>query len=130
MVNVDWHSIRPLNRQQNKGFEELCSQLARNEVAGRARFIRKGDPDAGVECYAIYENGSEHGWQAKYFFTLEDVQWRQIDHSVRTAIQKHPLLERYVICLPMDLPDARITGQKSALEKWDANVECRMSNVN
>ena len=123
MINVDWHSIRPLNRQQNKGFEELCSQLARNEVAGRARFIRKGDPDAGVECYAIYENGSEHGWQAKYFFTMEDAQWRQIDHSVRTAIQKHPLLERYVICLPMDLPDARITGQKSALEKWDASVD-------
>ena len=38
-VNVDWRSIRPLNGGRDKGFEELCSQLARSEVAGRARFV-------------------------------------------------------------------------------------------
>ena len=72
-VNVDWRSIRPLNGRRDKGFEELCSQLARSEVAGRARFVRKGSPDAGVECYAIFGNGSECGWQAKYFLTLGDM---------------------------------------------------------
>ncbi len=122
-VNVDWRSIRPLSGGRDKGFEELCSQLARSEVAGRARFIRKGSPDAGVECYAIFGNGSECAWQAKYFLTLGDSQWRQIDRSVRTALQKHPRLTRYVVCLPMDLPDARVPGQESALAKWDAHVE-------
>ena len=122
-VNVDWRSIRPLNGGRDKGFEELCSQLARLEVAGRARFIRKGSPDAGVECYAIFGNGSECAWQAKCFLTLGDSQWPQIDRSVRTALQKHPKLTRYVICLPMDLPDARVPGQESALAKWDAHVE-------
>ena len=124
-VNVDWRSIRPLNGGCDKGFEEFCSQLARSEVAGRARFIRKGSPDAGVECYAIFGNGSECAWQAKYFLTLGDSQWPQIDRSVRTALQKHPKLTRYVICLPMDLPDVRVPGQESALAKWDAHVERR-----
>ena len=123
MVNVDWRSIRPLNGGRDKGFEELCSQLARLEVAGRARFIRKGNPDAGVECYAIYGNGSECAWQAKYFLTLGDSHWVQIDRSVCTALRKHPRLVRYVICLPMDLPDARVPGQKSALAKWDTHAE-------
>ncbi len=110
-MNVDWRSIRPLNGGRDKGFEELCSQLARWEVAGQARFVRTGNPDAGVECYAIYGNDSECAWQAKYFLTLGDSQWTQIDRSVRTALGKHPRLGRYVICLPMDLPDARVTGQ-------------------
>ena len=122
-MNVDWRSIRPLNGGREKGFEELCSQLARSEVAGRARFIRKGNPDAGVECFAIYENGSECAWQAKYFLTLRDSQWAQLDQSVRTALQKHPLLGRYVICLPMDLPDGRVPGQDSGRARWDAHVE-------
>ena len=123
MVNVDWRSIRPLNGGRDKGFEELCSQLARSEVAGHARFIRKGNPDAGVECYAIYGNGSECAWQAKYFFALGNSQWTQIDGSVRTALGSHPRLGRYVICLPMDLPAACVPRQKSARAKWDAHVE-------
>ena len=122
-MNVDWRSIRPLNGARDRGFEELCSQLARSEIAGRARFIRKGNPDAGVECYAVYTDGSECAWQAKYLFTLRDKQWTQIDRSVRSALKKHPRLAHYVICLPTDLPDARVPGQRSALAKWDDHVE-------
>ena len=122
-MNIDWHAIRPLNGARDKGFEELCSQLARAETADDARFIRKGNPDAGVECYATFENGSECAWQAKYFFTLENSQWGQIDESVRTALEKHPRLTRYVVCLPMDLPDARVPGQQSGQAKWDTRVE-------
>ena len=122
-MNVDWHSIRPLNGARDKGFEELCSQLARSEIADDARFIRKGSPDAGVECFAVYENGSEYAWQAKYFLTLGNSQWSQIDESVSTALQKHPRLTRYFVCLPLDLPDARVPGKESALAKWSARVE-------
>ena len=123
MVTVDWRSIRPLNGGRDKGFEEFCSQLARSETADRGKFIRKGNPDAGIECYAIFEDGSELAWQAKYFLSLGDSQWQQINRSVCTALQKHPRLTRYVVCLPMDLPDARVQGQESALAKWNAHVE-------
>ena len=122
-MNVDWRSIRPLNGGREKGFEELCSQLARSEVADRAQFIRKGNPDAGVECFAVFGDGSEWAWQAKYFLTLSGSHWPQIDQSVRTAIRKHPRLTRYVVCLPIDLPDARVRGQESALAKWHAHAE-------
>ena len=122
-MNVDWRSIRPLNGARDKGFEELCSQLARSEIAGDARFIRKGSPDAGVECFAVFENGSECAWQAKYFHTLGNSQWSQIDESVGTALRKHPRLTRYVVCIPLDLPDARVPGKESALAKWKSHVE-------
>ena len=57
--NLDWHGIRPLTGSRNKGFEELCAQLARAESPADAKFIRKGTPDAGVECYAILNDGAE-----------------------------------------------------------------------
>lgn len=120
---VNWSAIRPLNGGRDKGFEELCAQIARAEIPSDARFERKGTPDAGVECYAVLNNGSEWAWQAKYFDTLGDSQWSQIDKSVRTAIMKHPRLVQYYICVPLDRPDARIDGRKSAKEKWNEHVD-------
>ena len=123
MVNFDWHSIRSLNGTQAHGFEELCAQLARSEKPSNATFVRKGSPDAGVECYCSLPDGTEWGWQAKYFSTLENSQWSQLDHSVRRALEKHPNLARYFICIPRDRSDGRIDGQLSALEKWNERVE-------
>ncbi|MYF68525.1 MAG: hypothetical protein F4181_00430, partial [Proteobacteria bacterium] len=121
-MDINWGSIRPLNGQRQKGFEELCAQLARAEVGVGARFVRKGDPDAGVECYAEYEDGTQCGWQAKYFHKLEESQWRQIDRSVKNAIQKHPQLRRYVVCLPKDLAEGNREDQESARDKWNRRV--------
>ncbi len=121
-ITINWNSIRPLNGGRDKGFEELCSQLARAETPGGARFVRKGTPDAGVECYAVLADGTEWGWQSKYFDTLGDSQWQQIDHSIETAIDKHKHLVRYFVCVPLDLPDARIEGRKSAKDRWDEHV--------
>jgi hypothetical protein len=120
---LNWNNIRPLNGGQDKAFEELCAQLARTEIPDGSRFKRKGTPDAGVECYAVLKDGAEWGWQAKYFNTLGNSQWSQLDKSVKTSLEKHPQLKRYYICVPIDRPDARISRQKSALEKWDDHVK-------
>jgi hypothetical protein len=122
-VNIDWNAIRPLNGSRANGFEELCAQLARAESPAGSRFERKGTPDAGVECYAALDGGSEWGWQAKYFDALGDSQWSQLDDSVKTALAKHPRLVRYFICVPLDRPDARIEGRRSARERWDEHVQ-------
>ena len=122
-AQVDWNAIRPLNGSRASGFEELCAQLARAEMPAGSRFERKGTPDGGVECYAVLNDGSEWGWQAKYFDALGDSQWSQLDKSVKTAIEKHPRLVRYFVCAPLDRPDARIDGKKSAKDKWDEHVE-------
>ena len=79
-ITLDWTAIRPLNGGREKGFEELCSQLARAEAPAGAPFVRKGTPDAGVECYAVLADGTEWGWQSKYL----DCQPHSVP-SVRTA---------------------------------------------
>ncbi len=126
--NVDWRAIRPFDGSLDKGFEELCSQLARAETPRGAQFIRKGAPDAGVECYVVLEDGTEWGWQAKYFDTLGDSQWKQLDESVETAIAKHPQLVRYYVCVPLDRSDGRIDRKnttkksRSAMDRWNERV--------
>ena len=120
---LDWKAIRPLNGSRAEGFQELCVQLARSESPVNAEFIPKGIPDAGVECFCVLKEGSEWGWQAKYFDTLGQSQWSQIDRSVKKALDKHPALQRYFVCVPMNRPDARIEGQKSALRRWNEHLQ-------
>ena len=121
-MTLDWNSIRPLKGGRDKGFEELCAQLARAERPSGSTFVRKGTPDAGVECYAILSDGAEWAWQSKYIDGLGDSQWFQIDGSIKTALEKHPKLVRYFVCVPVDRADARIEGRKSAKERWDDHV--------
>lgn len=133
-TSLDWTAVRPLSGARDKGFEELCSQLARCESPADARFFRKGTPDAGVECYTIFPDGSEWAWQAKYFLGSPGVaQWHQVNESVLTALEKHPAITKYFVCMPLDLPDGRVdrttksTGEKkrtkSAQDQWKEHVE-------
>lgn len=122
MTDIDFLKIRTLNGSQSEAFEELCAQLARSEIPKHARFVRNAPPDAGVECYAVLQDGSEWGWQAKYFHNLDSSQWKQLDDSVQTALEKHPRLVRYHVCVPLDLSDARVSGRKSARQKWEEHV--------
>jgi hypothetical protein len=114
--------IRPLDGSRAKGFEELSSQLARCESPAGSHFERTGAPDAGVECYIVQPDGTEWGWQAKYFDSLGESQWQQLDSSVKTALSKHPRLVKYFVCLPIDRSDGRINGRKSARERWAEHV--------
>ena len=105
-------------------YRYLCTPvLARAENPTGARFERKGTPDAGVECYSILQDGSEWGWQAKYFNDLRDSQWSQLDKSIKTALDKHPALVRYFICIPLNRSDARVAGRMSAMQRWDVRIK-------
>ncbi|MFC1746893.1 hypothetical protein ACFLZR_00990, partial [Candidatus Neomarinimicrobiota bacterium] len=110
---------------QARAFEKLCSQLAGAERPEQESvFIPVGNPDAGVECYWILPSGDEWGWQAKYFTSSpNDNQWRQIDASIKTALEKRPNIVKYFVCLPIERPDARIKGQKSMMDKWNDSVK-------
>jgi hypothetical protein len=109
-MSINWQNLRPWNGSQQLAFEQLCCQLAAYEPAPLGSiFIRKGAPDAGVECYWKLPNGHELGWQAKFFISPPDSnQWGQLDDSVKKAFKKHPELSIYTICLPIDRPDPRI----------------------
>ena len=121
-MNLDWTAIRPLNGSQAAGFEELCAQLARAESPAGAKFERKGTPDAGVECFCALSDDTQWGWQAKYCTTLGDSQFAQLHGSVKTALSRHSSLTRYFVCVPLDRPDARVDGKKSAMERWNERV--------
>src|SRR5260370_2063237 len=69
-------------------------------------------------------NADEWEWQAKFFPTsLEDGQWSQLDESVRTALEKHPRITSYTVCLPIDRQDPRIDRQKWFMDRWNERVD-------
>lgn len=121
---MNWQTIKSLRGSQNNAFEELVCQVAREEpLDGQIIFTRVAAPDAGVEAYCVFDNGDEFGWQAKFFLSLGDSQWAQLDRSFHTAFEKHPRLIKYYICVPIDRNDARVGRQKSAMEKWNDKVQ-------
>jgi len=122
-MNLSWADLRPWNGTQQGGFEELCCQVAECEsVPDGAKFFRKAAPDAGLECYWKLPGGQEWGWQAKFFReTVGRSQWIQIDGSAETALEKHPLLKKYFICLPRDREDPRIEKKKWFMDQWNGH---------
>jgi hypothetical protein len=120
--NINWNNIRPIHNSLNDGFEELVCQLAKKESI-KGKFFRIGKPDSGRECYWELDSGDLYMWQAKYFTaSLTPGQWSQIKKSVITAIDNHPKLSKYYICLPLDLPDGKVKGRTSLMDKWKAKV--------
>ena len=123
--DIDFRRIRAHIGMQSHGFEELCCQLASLEprLPG-STFFRKGlGGDAGVECLLRLKNKTEAGWQTKYFFKLGQSQVAQLDESIEAALQKHPKLQRYIVCLPFDLRDSRVKGQITERQRWDRWVQ-------
>lgn len=120
----EWAKLRTFQGSQQSAFEELCCQLARRDSAPvGSRFTRKGTPDAGVECYWLLPDGTEHAWQAKFFLSVPGAtQWQQLKDSFSTALEKHSRMTRYVICVPLDRPDPRAKDQSSFANKWDEFV--------
>lgn len=114
-MEINFSQIRSHAGSKNSGFEELICQLAHlQRLDNRKRFVKKeGDGgDAGVECYWILDDGTEICWQAKYFLDgMNSSRWQQLDDSFTTALEKHPNLKHYVVCLPLDKADSRKTGR-------------------
>ena len=121
---TEWDKLRSWNGSQSAAFEELICQLASYEPApAGSGFVRKGTPDGGVECFWRFPSNVEHGWQAKFFTSsLSASQWGQLDRSVKTALEKHPNLRQYTICMAFDHPDPRLEGAISSRDQWNAHV--------
>ena len=120
LPDISFENIRPFDGSRHAGFEEMCCQLASLEPASSGEhFYRKGrGGDAGVECCRRRADGTEVGWQAKYLFHWSDSLKTQLDHSIQRALNKHPQLVEYIVCLPFDLSDSRTGKAKPAREKW------------
>jgi hypothetical protein len=67
---MDYRRIRGMDSGQRLAFEELVCQLARREPpAADAEFrrIEGAGGDGGIEAYWLLSDGSEIGYQAKYY---------------------------------------------------------------
>lgn len=129
MIDINWNNIRCVDSSQQNGFEEFICQLARKQKIDNAeKFIRIGKPDGGVEGYWICKDGSEICWQAKFFTSaISNSQWNQINSSVKTVLNTHKNLKKYIICFPHDLSDGRNNQKgkkiKSEFDKWNECLE-------
>lgn len=123
-TEINFRNIRSHAGSQNTAFEELCCQLAHITPPGEDWvFSRKGSgADAGIECFWKGSDGTEHGWQAKYVFDIDDL-IKQVKNSVASAIEKHPNLKKYFICMPIDFADSRRDGHVTEKIKWDNAVQ-------
>ena len=108
----------------------VCQLAHLKRPENAKKFVRKDGAggDAGVECYWILDDGREICWQAKYFLNgIDSSGWSQLDNSFQAALSKHPNLDTYVVCLPIDKTDSRKPGrsgrQVNSLEvKWQQRL--------
>lgn len=119
-------NIRTWNGSKNNAFEELVCQLAfhsKPTEGSKYTPINGSGGDGGVESYWTLPNGDEHGWQAKLFYGLTDVQWRQIERSVQTAISKHPNLVKYIVSLPINLTEEQRIKWNTKVADWSKQLD-------
>lgn len=131
LPDIDFASIRLHRKSQPYAFEELCCQLAGDEDLGQARtsFIRKGlGGDGGVECFATLSDGTEVGWQVKYYWDVASAT-KSLDDSLDKALITHPKMTRFIVCLPFDLSDSRKNDVKTALDKWTTWKDKRIAGA-
>ena len=129
MTSLDLKNIRGDNLEgQRIEFEKFVCSLARKEKPNGTgwKFRRVGGSggDGGVEAYWFnVETKEELGYQAKYFTRAGEINWKQIDRSVKTALKTHPELTKYTIALACCLTDK--SGQsgrgKSGRDHWDTH---------
>ena len=144
-MEINFSQIRTHDGSKNSGFEELICQIAHLQKPDNGkRFVKKDGAggDAGVECYWILDDGSEICWQAKYFLDgMNSSRWQQIDESFTTALEKHPKLTHYVVCLPLDKADSRKKGRGGKqvvsvedewlehVKKWESQAKAAGSKI-
>jgi hypothetical protein len=122
---IDFSAINAFNKGQRESFEELICVLAERSPPKGALEFQHNDGcggDGGVEALWLLNDGMKVGYQAKFFSSIGDPQWRQMDESVEQALKIHPELKTYVFALPRDLTPDRGGKAQSGRQKWDARV--------
>ena len=135
MTEIDFSKIRGGgDAGRRKAFEDFVCQLARRDQSSTDKWefipVDGRGGDGGVEAYWLCPDGTKIGYQAKYWLKARDIKWRQVDKSVRKAIQTHPELTRYIIAIPCDLTNkvGKRSG-KAGRQVWDERVAKWKSGV-
>jgi len=123
-----WTNFQQRHESRDAAFEALCCQLferwCRREYGDSIRsfyFVDGRGGDGGVEAFAILDDESVIGLQAKAFWGgFKGPQKTQVAKSLQSAKNRHPTLKRYIVCFPLDpsgSKGARNQGT-SELDRW------------
>ncbi|SEO12119.1 hypothetical protein SAMN05216436_1355 [bacterium A37T11] len=130
---IDWNKLQPYKTSKSKSFEQLCYQIAFRLYSSQGNFTPVDDSGGGdgVEFYLTMPNGIEWGWQAKYYEGLArlNVSSRKaaIISSLKRAINKHPKLEIWYLCLAMDLtPEEEIWVNTELIKYIPSNHQAKI----
>ena len=126
-MEIDLRSIRGQSIVGRRdAFEKFVCQLARSELIGgelEFRRVEGSGGDGGVEAYWLHADGTKRAYQAKYWTRAGDIDWGQVDDSVKEALAQHPEMTSYTIALPCDLTDR--SGKKGrgkrGWEHWETH---------
>ena len=132
---MNWHHFQTYNEAATRAFEAMCNQLFELWIDREYKDTKKSfvvvngaGGDGGVESYATLVTGEEIGVQAKRFpDSITTSQFNQIKNSILTALEVHPKLIKYIVCVPRDLSnlkkgkDGKIVRETEYL-KWDKIV--------
>jgi hypothetical protein len=123
-MSVKWDAL------DERRFEELCCQLARSYVSdqeGTFYRVEGRGGDEGVEAFFVFPDGTEWGWQAKFFLgRLNPSRWQQIRRSIDQALRHHPALRRYYVCLPINLTPREIRKWNKLVSEYHSKVELEL----
>ncbi len=131
MLEINFQQIRPYNGGLTDAFEELCCQIFHRlsdntipnyQIPKGSQFqrFRGAGGDGGVEALWILPNGQKWGLQAKYFGKLEAAQFQQLDKSLKTALENHPELTKYIFCISFNFTGktGRGKGEIDEIQTW------------
>ena len=123
---ADFRLIRSWDGSKDRAFEEICYQLLREpqdlppDMVGRP--IRTGNPDGGVEWYALRANGEQWGWQAKYIEDIDSL-LSAMTATVKRVVAERPNLAKLTFCIPKNLSGGTAGGRQTpGRQKYDEKV--------
>lgn len=130
LPDIDFNRIVSRGGSQRAAFEELSCHLARADHPGNGgyRRLQGAGGDGGVECLLSLPNERVVGIQAKF---VSDVRraLKQAERSFRTALQQHPELTDYIVCLPIDPTGKTARKGRSGQERIADWIEKRTADA-
>ncbi len=104
---IDWTKLKPYHHDKRKSFEQLCFQVAKKLYGSLGKFTPIDDSGGGdgVEFFLTLPDGTEWGWQAKFYFPqprLNGSRKSSIIRSLKTSKEKHSRLTKWFLCTPTD----------------------------
>lgn len=105
---LDWTRLKSYQTSPATSFEELCYQIARVKYGTQGRLFSGDDSGGGdgVEFILDRFDGTEWGWQAKFYphARLTSQRRKAIEDSLKTSVDNHrSRLRRWFLCAPLNL---------------------------